>query len=466
MALSPDGKVVVTLDAPLGRIALWDTHTGRDTEPPPDLPKRAAGAVFSPDGETLAVGLNDRQIGLWDLRRWKMRDRWEPADLEGDKAVIHAPPGLVYDAGSKRLAVSSGQGLYITVYDGSGKRVAQFMASGGSRARNLSLSPDGTTLASAGTEALVRLWDVDHDRVKGTLLGHSGGTLAAVFSPTGRTIATGGKDRMIRLWEVATGKQQQVFGGQPGWVRAVAFAPDGVVLATANTDGVVRLWDLSTGKLLHELSGHRGAVTRLAFSAKGDILASASVDTTVLVWDTAKLLKDRKAAVVPLTPKELERAWEQLTSNDVGTASAAQQTLARAPAQTIPLLREHVQPLKTERLAQLLLDLDNDAFSVREAAAKELAAAGKFAEPTLKHTLMSEPSAEVRRSVETLLERLRDQGLSPEELRLIRSLEVLELIGDEAAKKILTRVAEEGAKEAELTHQAKAALERLAKRVP
>src|SRR5438445_9671975 len=60
---------------------------------------------------------------------------------------------------------------------------------------------------------------------------------------------------------------------------------------------------------------------------------------------------------------------------------------------------------------------------------RELAAAGKFAEPALKEAMKSSPSAEVRRSVEELLEKLHDQGHSPEELRLLRSLEVLEMIG-------------------------------------
>ena len=137
-------------------------------------------------------------------------------------------------------------------------------------------------------------------------------------------------------------------------------------------------------------------MTRLAFSAKGDVLASASADTTVLVWDTATLLKDRKPALLTLTPPELDKAWNQLASADVGVASAALQTLARAPQQTLPLLRKEIKPVSGEQLARLLADLDNDEFERREAAAKELAALGTFAEPALKAALKGDPSPEVR----------------------------------------------------------------------
>src|SRR5262249_54639576 len=53
MALSPDRKLVVTLDSPGGRLGLWDARTGKPTSPLVDAPANAAAAAFTPDGRTL-----------------------------------------------------------------------------------------------------------------------------------------------------------------------------------------------------------------------------------------------------------------------------------------------------------------------------------------------------------------------------------------------------------------------------
>jgi hypothetical protein len=74
---------------------------------------------------------------------------------------------------------------------------------------------------------------------------------------------------------------------------------------------------------------------------------------------------------------------------------------------------------------------------------------------------MAPPSAEVKRRAEVILEKYR-AGLSasPEGLRLVRSVEVLEHLGTAEARTLLETLAK-GPAGAELTVEAKAALERL-----
>jgi hypothetical protein len=245
---------------------------------------------------------------------------------------------------------------------------------------------------------------------------------------------------------------------------AVAFDPKGRLLATGNTDGAVRLWDARNGKLLLELTGHRGAVTAVAFTAKGDRLVSISADTTALVWDVHGVrTEEKRLPPLHLKDAELERAWNDIAEGDSATAAAAVQTLARAPDQVVPMLRERVTPPDEARLAQWIKQLDDDDFPTRKNAKRKLAQAGKFAEPALRNALKNNPSVEVAARIKELLEPLTETGLSPEQKRLIRSLEVLEMIDGKDARAVLKLVAD-GPKDLDVTQQAKAALERMIKR--
>src|SRR5262249_22710660 len=99
-------------------------------------------------------------------------------------------------------------------------------------------------------------------------------------------------------------------------------------------------------------------------------------------------------------------------------------------------------------------------FAVREAASKALLGLDQQAIPYLEKTLKSAKSAEVRVRVEKIFEQKRGAALTPEQLRQIRSVMVLELIGDGESKNLLKRWAG-GAVGARLTMEASAALKRL-----
>jgi hypothetical protein len=120
----------------------------------------------------------------------------------------------------------------------------------------------------------------------------------------------------------------------------------------------------------------------------------------------------------------------------------------------------------------MIAALDSDQFSVREKAQRELEILGKMAEPALRRALAGGASPEVRRRVEGLLEKLQGPVRNGDILQRCRALEILEQIGVStpgpdaprlAALDLLKKLAG-GAPEARFTQEAKASLERLAKR--
>lgn len=72
-------------------------------------------------------------------------------------------------------------------------------------------------------------------------------------SPDGLTVAVAGSDQQVKLYAVADGKLISEVGPHPTDVFSVAFHPDGKSLATGDLKGTIRHWDLSTKQLVRQI---------------------------------------------------------------------------------------------------------------------------------------------------------------------------------------------------------------------
>src|SRR5262249_3086867 len=143
-------------------------------------------------------------------------------------------------------------------------------------------------------------------------------------------------------------------------------------------------------------------------------------------------------------------------------AYRAVQGLLGAGDAAIPVLRGHLQPAAapdSKQITRLVADLDHPRFAAREQATRDLLALGPLAQPALSAALAANPSLELRRRVEALLESC-DLAKAPGRLRELRAVEVLEHIGTQPARQVLEALTK-GAPEVQLTHEAKASLRRL-----
>jgi WD40 repeat protein len=85
--------------------------------------------------------------------------------------------------------------------------------------------------------------------------------------------------------------------------------------------------------------------------------------------------------------------------------------------------------------------LDADQYLLRERASRELAEMGVFAESALTEAVQTTASAEVRARAKQLLDRLqRPVTGDPNQLRIVRAMQVLEQVGSQSAESLLKRI--------------------------
>ncbi|XP_002739808.1 U5 small nuclear ribonucleoprotein 40 kDa protein-like [Saccoglossus kowalevskii] len=122
------------------------------------------------------------------------------------------------------------------------------------------------------------------------LTGHEGEIFSCKFSPDGNTLASAGYDRLIHLWNVyGECENFALFKGHTGAVMELNFSTDGSTLFTASTDKTIALWDMQTGGRIKKLRGHTSFVNSCHSTRRGvQLVVSGSDDGTIKLWDTRK----------------------------------------------------------------------------------------------------------------------------------------------------------------------------------
>jgi RNA polymerase sigma factor (sigma-70 family) len=466
----PDGRSVVSCGAD-GALRVHDIPTGKELRrcvvgPEPESLRNLGSQILwlglSPDGRTAATfcnGLNEQPslVHVWDL--------------ESGRTLVRQPNtdecfGGIFSADARTLVT-------LRMHDAGGDKSGAKMAAGpaakgGKEKKGGATNPRWSAVVrevATGRE-LVTLPQPDQFGHVMALTPNGQCLLASTHTPSPDSRADNTGPVTLRLWELATGKQRLTFtgagAGEPDFAR-LAVAPDGRTLATVRRDHFIQLWDLATGKQLLRRTGYDISVDSLAFSPDGKLLATGHQDSAILLWDVAAAY-ERRPRPLPAEAHTLETWWRDL-AGDAPVAHRAIWSLASVPAQAVPLLRDRLKPalpLPADELQRLLKDLDSPQFRRRDEASRRLADFGEDAEPTLRHALANKPSAEVRQRLERILAGPRVVR-SPDLLRTLRALQVLEAIGDQPARALLGKLAE-GAPASPLTREARAAMDRLAHR--
>lgn len=230
--------------------------------------------------------------------------------------VLPVPEGrvtaLAYSPDGKWLAVASGEpGKSGTVrlydaswYGGPKGRPSPALDGHKDAVYALSFSPDGRTLATAGYDRVIQLWDIPNQWPtdpkaeivpKKSLKDHSDAVYGLSFHPAGKLLASASADRTVKVWDPAAGTRLYTLGEPTDWLYAVAWSPDGKHLAAGGVDQNLRLWaaDATGGRLVKGVFAHGKPLLRLGYTKDGKTLFTAGEDKVVKAWDAAKLVEKK-----------------------------------------------------------------------------------------------------------------------------------------------------------------------------
>ena len=175
-------------------------------------------------------------------------------------------------------------------------------------------SPDGKTLATAGHDGVVRLFDVEKNAAGKTINAHTTPQPAPVYSvlwtTDGKQLLSTSFDKSMKLWDAASGNLVREFKpfdekanpkGHTDQVFCAAVTKDGKFIASGSSDRKIKLWDATTGAVVREFphptikgepgQSHPGGIYQLRFTAEEKALVGVGPAPRnqgyVSVWNVA-----------------------------------------------------------------------------------------------------------------------------------------------------------------------------------
>jgi serine/threonine protein kinase/WD40 repeat protein len=264
LALSPDGQLLASVHF---RLKLWRSdglELVRQFEE-----ENFKTALFA-SNEWLVGARSTSQTSMFDVSTGKFLSKIRTGHSGTIGALSWSP--------DRQALVSGGSDELVNVSIAETAKHLATLRGHTNRVWDVKVAPSGDTLASAGADGEVLLWDMPHDArfrsEDGAITVHSPADelSALAYSPSGNLVACAGRDTLAVV-DLRT-RQEQALPVGDRRIVAVHFSSE-VELIAADLHGVLIAWDLRTGRPTERANLQVDVVRSLAMSPDGRRLAVA-----------------------------------------------------------------------------------------------------------------------------------------------------------------------------------------------
>ncbi|MBX7166286.1 MAG: serine/threonine protein kinase [Pirellulales bacterium] len=289
---TPDSSQFVSSSVS-GQVRQWRTADGSLSADRGKLSHGDGPLAVSPDGRSLAVRVDERTVGLYDLATGAARFTL-PTQRDPVTCLAFSPDGrLLASGGGDARTLWPGEPTDLRVWDWQSKTGVHQLAGNRRLVRCLAFSRDGRWLATGGFDRLLALWDMTSGQQVAKFDIHDAfNVMCCAFSPNGDKLAFGTHDGTLWIADPRRPESLQAISGQDGTLWALAYSPDGRTLAAAfgqhandpSELATIKLWNTATTELTLRLTSQGTPPSTLAFAPNGETLGAGMHDGTIHLW--------------------------------------------------------------------------------------------------------------------------------------------------------------------------------------